>query len=68
MNLLFIAMIGACLKTPAPLETHVRKSPNDHREYRAFVLENGMRALVISDSETEMSAAALSVHVGQFHD
>ena len=68
MNLFLIGALTACLKHPTKLESELRKSPNDHRSYRALVLDNGMRALVISDPETEMSAAALSVHVGQFHD
>ena len=49
-------------------ETTVRKSPIDKRDYKAFLLENGVKALVISDPETDMGAAAMSVHVGQFHD
>ena len=40
------------------------KSPNDHREYRAFALENRMNVLVISDTQSDVAAASLSVQIG----
>ena len=46
------------------IQAEFRKSPNDHREYRALELENRMRVLLISDSETDEAAAALAVRVG----
>ncbi len=42
----------------------IKKSENDKREYRYLELENQLRVLLISDIETEKSAAALSVSVG----
>ena len=46
----------------------VNKSPNDDRTYAAVTLDNGLKVLMVSDSETEKSAAALSVGVGAFSD
>lgn len=44
--------------------TGVIKSKNDKRSYRYLVLDNQLRVLLISDPETEKSAAALDVNVG----
>lgn len=43
-------------------------SPNDTRAYRALVLENGLRLVLVSDPEAEKSAAALAVRVGSLQD
>jgi insulysin len=42
----------------------VIKSENDTRQYRYLELENQLRVLLISDPETEKSAAALDINVG----
>ena len=44
------------------------KSPNDPRNYDAFVLDNGMEVLVISDPDTDVAATSLRVRVGNFSD
>ncbi|GMH33522.1 hypothetical protein BSKO_01356 [Bryopsis sp. KO-2023] len=46
----------------------VVKPLNDDREYRIIVLENGLKALLISDPRTDKAAAALDVNVGSFSD
>ncbi len=40
------------------------QSPSDDREYRYIELDNGLRALLISDADTEKAAASLDVYVG----
>lgn len=40
------------------------KSQEDARLYRGLELTNGMKILLISDSTTDKSAAALDVHIG----
>ncbi len=40
------------------------QSPNDDRAYRYIQLDNGLRALLISDPDTEKAAASLDVYVG----
>ena len=51
-----------------PQSIQIEKSNIDERSYRYMELENGMRMVLISDPDANMSAAALSVRVGQFHD
>lgn len=44
------------------------KSPNDDRLYRAFTLDNGLQALVISDPGADQAAASLNLNVGSGND
>ena len=44
------------------------KSPNDDRTYKSIQLPNQLEVIVISDPETDIAAAALSVGVGFFQD
>lgn len=44
------------------------KSEEDQREYRALILNNDLKVLLISDPATDKSAAALDVHVGSMSD
>ncbi len=44
------------------------KSPSDQRDYLAFELENGLKALVISDPDTDQAGASLDVSVGSGDD
>lgn len=43
-------------------------SPNDTRHYQYTTLSNGLQVLLISDPETDKSAAAMDVHVGNSSD
>ncbi|GAB6025052.1 hypothetical protein CHUAL_010157 [Chamberlinius hualienensis] len=47
---------------------NVVKSEIDKRFYRGLELANNMKVLLISDPETDKSAAALDVHVGLMND
>lgn len=42
------------------------KSPGDDRLYRALELNNGMRVLLVSDAQTDKSAAAMDVYIGRY--
>lgn len=44
----------------------IAKSVGDSRVYRGLILKNGLTALLISDPDTDKSAASLSVAVGKF--
>ncbi|CAG2101366.1 unnamed protein product [Medioppia subpectinata] len=44
------------------------KPNDDKRDYKAIVLTNGLKVLLISDRETDKSAAALTVGVGSMSD
>ena len=54
--------------TPAAETVTVRKSPNDHRDYRYLVLQNKLKVLLVSDTKADQAAAALSVYRGSFHE
>lgn len=63
------SLAGAAMnvdKTTTDIRYGIFKSDQDSRRYRYLVLNNKMRVLLISDSKTEKSAAALSVHVGSY--
>ncbi|XP_075160301.1 insulin degrading metalloproteinase [Haematobia irritans] len=47
---------------------HIEKSEQDKREYRGLQLDNGLKVLLVSDVETDVSAAALAVQVGHMSD
>ena len=40
------------------------KSSGDRKEYRAIILENHLKCLLISDELTDRSAASIDVHSG----
>ncbi len=47
---------------------NVIKSPIDEKQYRYLELDNRLRVLIVSDSETDKSAASLDVHIGSGSD
>nr|VFK32354.1 MAG: Secreted Zn-dependent peptidases, insulinase-like [Candidatus Kentron sp. MB]VFK75846.1 MAG: Secreted Zn-dependent peptidases, insulinase-like [Candidatus Kentron sp. MB] len=67
-RLVFSALISlfilSILALPARCDTAIVTSPHDTRQYAAFELPNRLKALVISDPETDKAAAALDVFVG----
>lgn len=46
----------------------ITKSPNDKRLYRGLLLSNKMKVLLISDSTTDKSAAAMDVNIGNYYN
>lgn len=46
------------------LTDDIIKPDTDKRNYRALKLKNEMKILIISDPETDKSAAAINVHIG----
>lgn len=54
--------------SPVVSDTSVLKSKQDDREYSVVTLSNDLRVLLISDSETNISSAAMDVAVGSFSD
>ena len=67
LSALLLALLAACAgqssREPSFPLTPVQ-SPNDEKAYRYIQLDNGLRALLISDPDTEKAAAALDVYVG----
>ena len=50
------------------LSKQIAKSCNDKRLYKHIILKNNLECLLISDKETDKSAASLSVGVGKLED
>lgn len=44
--------------------SEVVKSPKDTRKYKSIILSNQITCILISDPETETSAASMNVHIG----
>lgn len=47
---------------------NIGKSQQDNRDYRGLKLSNGLKVLLVSDTVTDKSAAALTVDVGHMSD
>ena len=56
--------LAACTSTEPEAHLEPIKSPNDEFAYRYIVLDNGLRALLISNPQTPKAAASLDVEVG----
>lgn len=69
-----LLLVAGCTTTgvgegqQGPIVQDVVKSPNDEREYRHLLLENGLRVVLISDLKADKSAAALTAFRGSFDD
>ena len=50
------------------MSSEIRKSPNDDRDYRSLVLENGLQVLLISDVNAEKASACMDVGIGSMCD
>jgi insulysin len=59
-------LVQGCSQPAPPPEASLVpvQSPNDSKAYRYIELDNGLRALLISDPDTEKAAASLDVYVG----
>ena len=62
---LSLVWLASCAARP-PAENHVAplQSPNDRFAYRLLTLDNGLKALLISNPDTPKAAAAMDVRVG----
>jgi insulysin len=63
-------VLGACASSGGWQRDAVEviKSPNDQREYRALLLDNGMKVLLISEADADRAAAAVDVAAGSNSD
>lgn len=81
LSITMLLGFAACSSTPAdgtqnnsdPSATaagvvNISKSPNDPRAYRYVTLNNGLRALLVSDPKTDKAAASLVALRGSFHE
>jgi hypothetical protein len=79
-TIVFVAFfsVGGYLLFQAPSNTgggghaevagDMSKSFYDKRSYRYMTLSNGLKVVCVSDPDTDMSAASMSVHVGSMSD
>ena len=65
---LALLLAGAAPAPALGVAVEIERSPADTRSYRAFTLENGLEALVVSDPGADEAAAALDVNVGSAND
>tara|TARA_R100001440_G_scaffold25074_8_gene40831 strand:+ start:33516 stop:36365 length:2850 start_codon:yes stop_codon:yes gene_type:complete len=63
LTLFFVAFSSSLWAAVDPV-----KSPNDSNSYRFIELDNGLKALLISDPDADKAAAALNVAVGSGDD
>lgn len=49
-------------------KTTIKQSPNDQKQYKHLVLDNGLAVLLVQQSDAEKSAAALCIRAGHFDD
>ncbi|XP_060069479.1 insulin-degrading enzyme-like [Ylistrum balloti] len=47
---------------------NIIKSPQDKRQYRGLELNNGLKVMIISDPDTDKSAAAMDINIGSMSD
>ncbi len=62
--LLLSLLLAACAASPVREHVQPAQSPADDYAYRLVTLDNGLRALLISDPDTQKAAASLDVMVG----
>ena len=76
-TLTLLCAAAVCAKPDSPSATVEEQDPNaytvqsypaDSKQYRYVALDNGLRALLVSDAEALQAAAALRVNVGSFQD
>ena len=76
-TLTLLCAAAVCAKPDSPSATVEEQDPNaytvqsypaDSKQYRYVALDNGLRALLISDAEALQASAALRVNVGSFQD
>lgn len=46
----------------------IPKSPNDRREYRALMLDNGLKIILVSDPDSDKAAASMDINAGSNAD
>jgi secreted Zn-dependent insulinase-like peptidase len=62
--LLVVAALAACAAQEPPSTIAPIQSPNDRFDYRLVTLDNGLKALLISNPDSPKAAASLDVQVG----
>ncbi|MEE4277618.1 MAG: insulinase family protein [Halieaceae bacterium] len=64
ITLILLLLLPAAFVTAAPTVVAPVQSPNDDFSYRLLTLDNGLKALLVSNPDTPKAAASLDVQVG----
>lgn len=64
MLIVVFGFLAACASPEPSSDTAPVQSPNDRFAYRLITLDNGLKALLISNPDTPKAAASLDVQVG----
>ena len=67
-SLLIGLLFASCLRADTPELPPRAVATTDKAEFRRFVLDNGLRVLLVSDPNFNKSGAALAVGIGQIDD
>ena len=67
-NLVLLLLLAAPSLVAETTIGRIERSSTDTRDYRAFVLDNGLTAMVVSDPDANHAAAALNLRVGGGND
>lgn len=68
--ILLLALTNSACTPPSSVmeKSPIIQSQNDSRLYQSFTLDNGLKVLIISDTEAKKAAASLDVFVGSSSD
>ena len=61
-------LLLSCTFVSSSFDDGLSKSPNDAKDYRYVTLENGLKALLISDPKADIAAVSMDVRVGSMDD
>ena len=61
-------MSSTCIKEDPSIINSIEKSKSDNFDCLIKILPNGLKALLVSDPDLEISSAALGVNVGSLYD
>lgn len=68
LQIALLCIVSAMAITGQASAAEIEKSPNDDREYRALVLDNGLKVTLIHDAESDNGSASMDVAVGAGSD
>lgn len=61
---LFVTLLLLLATLSLPVRANIITSPLEQREFRALTLDNGLRAVLVSDSKADQAAVSLNVAAG----
>lgn len=68
LGVMVLLTLMSCAPMPVQKTDVVTVSKSETRQYRSIVLDNGLKVILVSDANTDYSAASLDVFVGSSSD